>query len=505
MALSFAQYQVVHQVILFDDVGNDAFNLRQMIFSSNSRMFETNFCIQSNLPYALIIYDTPSYHLLFRVTYGLDGTQTTLDHVGVELKSSNAVTSVLFLPAGADLESPMNMSRIYSPVNKMLGCDSSEEVLLEVMVNDTVWMAIFDATSQGMSLDGIRHCLPKGRHYSILTGFLKPSDAGLLEISLNGVVVQQEKGPFYNYVFDFPRIVSTIVTPKMLVDANEPSSSSAPSATGTTCFSGDSKVEVKGRGVVPMRDLQIGDMIRTGTKQNKGFEHVYGFGHYAPHTVGNFLEVHASSFDSATSLKISSTHMLHVISRGFIPAEALAPGDQLFGNHTNWTVLSIQKSGKASTGLYAPFTPSGTLMVDGIVASSFVAMAMRSTADKENASILVLSCSRMVQLSHQWIAHSFEFPHRVVCHYLGQCPNEAYDEHGISTWVSVPHQAAQWLLSDEGSTIGKNILWMVLILILLVFTGVERCLHSPGLLLFFLAVMHYFHRASRYFLLRRRS
>jgi hypothetical protein len=45
------------------------------------------------------------------------------------------------------------------------------------------------------------------------------------------------------------------------------------------CFSGDSTVEVKDKGAVAMKDVEIGDQVLVG--DNKGFEPIYSFGFYA--------------------------------------------------------------------------------------------------------------------------------------------------------------------------------------------------------------------------------
>ena len=58
--------------------------------------------------------------------------------------------------------------------------------------------------------------------------------------------------------------------------------------------------------------------------------------------------------------------------------------------------------------IFAPFTLSGQLMVNGVLVSSFVTLEPSSTLQ-----------IRMGQtFTYQWIAHSFQFYHRLVCYYL---------------------------------------------------------------------------------------
>jgi hypothetical protein len=66
-------------------------------------------------------------------------------------------------------------------------------------------------------------------------------------------------------------------------------------------------------------------------------------------------------------------------------------------------------------GVFAPFTPSGMIVIGDVLMSTYVAV------------------STLTSFPNQWITHSFMLPHRVWGHYLGQCLNESYTESGIST------------------------------------------------------------------------
>lgn len=258
------------------------------------------------------------------------------------------------------------------------------------------------------------------------------------------------------------------------------------------CFSGESLVEVQGSTttedrLIPMKDLRIGDMVRTAAAGNGAdvYESVYSFGHYAPDTIGDFLEIHFAEADIVTSppLQISPKHMVAVKSHGFVPASSLKIGDQVVGeNDTDLIVSSIQAGVKA-LGVFAPFTPSGTIMVNGVVSSSFVAMR---SSDKISVFLSIGS----VEITHQWVAHSFEFPHRAVCHYMGKCPNEMYDEHGISVWVSAPHKASQWLLNDEQSTVFKVLVLSILLVVLFAFAVLELLFLRPMSVVFLVVVVY---------------
>lgn len=245
-----------------------------------------------------------------------------------------------------------------------------------------------------------------------------------------------------------------------LIPPTEPSSapSAAPIPSGGICFSGDSTVIVEGKGITKMQQLEIGDMVDVGKGQ---FEAVYSFGHYNPYTREEFLEITANK----SILRITPNHMIWEKSRGFIPASNLGKGDQLVDSAGEEVpVKSIRRA--VALGAFAPFTPSGQIVVSGVVASSFIAFESQPT-------MTVVG----IKLSYHWIAHTFEFPHRVICDSFWTCPNETYDEHGISTWVSTPFKVAHWLLKRE--TTLQNLLLFVCILMLSMFAVVEACLFNP--------------------------
>jgi hypothetical protein len=213
-----------------------------------------------------------------------------------------------------------------------------------------------------------------------------------------------------------------------------------------------------------MEDLKIGDVVQVGKDR---YEPVYSFGHYEKSSKGNFLQIRTSD---QSELQISPDHMIYVKPTGFIPASSVKEGNVLLnGSGEHVTVVTIRNV--QTSGFFAPFTPSGKIVVDNILASSFVAF------EGEKAVSVV-----GIPISYQWLAQAFEFPHRLVCHYLGQCSQESYNEHGISAWVALPLEFFEWALR-------QNLLVRQAVLTLaastfLGFTFVERCLLSPLLVAF---------------------
>lgn len=247
------------------------------------------------------------------------------------------------------------------------------------------------------------------------------------------------------------------------------------------CFPSHSAVHVRNKGLVRMDDLVIGDLVMVTNNQ---YESVYSFGHKNQDSAKhNFLEI--STTQSTTPLVISPDHMIATPTLGFVPALHLKVGDFVVGGDDKAAQILSVTNMKAQ-GAFAPFTPSGKLIVNGIVASSFVAV--------EHASLNVGG----IQFSWQWIAHTFEFPHRIACHYFGQsCPDEMYDAAGISRWVSAPHAIGQWVLKQRG--IVRNALLSMFVATLFTFAATETLLVYPlvgALSLVALALLYFQGRAS---------
>eukprot|EP00547_Thalassionema_nitzschioides_P004641 CAMPEP_0194214556 /NCGR_PEP_ID=MMETSP0156-20130528/15809_1 /TAXON_ID=33649 /ORGANISM="Thalassionema nitzschioides, Strain L26-B" /LENGTH=425 /DNA_ID=CAMNT_0038942839 /DNA_START=67 /DNA_END=1341 /DNA_ORIENTATION=- len=207
------------------------------------------------------------------------------------------------------------------------------------------------------------------------------------------------------------------------------------------CFPGTTMVHVQDRGMVEIRNVKIGDFIAT-TSTDDVFERVYSFGHYEPTAAkAKVLEIHTSSSKKA-ALQISHAHLVFVAPGKAVPASSLAIGDRLLVSSSSESyaaITSLKTVTTSNSGLYAPFTPSGKFLVnDGIVVSSYVTLDSSTTQTMQFG---------WISISHHWIAHLFQAPHRLVCHHFGSCPNETYTD-GISTFVHGPMKAALWILNQ---------------------------------------------------------
>mmetsp|Transcript_9711 Transcript_9711/g.22373 ORF Transcript_9711/g.22373 Transcript_9711/m.22373 type:complete len:455 (+) Transcript_9711:64-1428(+) len=220
---------------------------------------------------------------------------------------------------------------------------------------------------------------------------------------------------------------------------------SAPSVAPTTdesdgpgiCFSGRNVVEVKGKGAVRMKDLNIGDFVLVG---DNNYEPVYSFGHVNHITKTNYLQFFfKDSF--LRPLEISGDHMVFVEGYRAVPASSVQIRDRLILGSDTLELADVDGiQTVVRRGSYAPFTKSGRIVVNGILASSFVAFQ-----DKEHLHIGEISTA----FSYQWLARTFEAPHRLICH-VGLCGDvETYTREGVSHWVHVPLKVSRWMLRQH--------------------------------------------------------
>lgn len=167
----------------------------------------------------------------------------------------------------------------------------------------------------------------------------------------------------------------------------------------TRCFSGDTLVAVEGYGHKEIRHLQEGDSILVpgndaGDSATLHYEpflgHLHGLAASAFAGDGHMLKVvHATG-----SLELSNTHMIFVLEqttarrpqRFSKAAIHLDIGDELEfydainGRLTRTPVLAVQRH-IGLHGMYAPLTPSGTIIVNGAAASSYAAAKTMSALE----------------------------------------------------------------------------------------------------------------------------
>jgi hypothetical protein len=212
------------------------------------------------------------------------------------------------------------------------------------------------------------------------------------------------------------------------------------------CFSGEMAVElVDQEGSVPIDSIKIGDYVRVSNDENNGrkkYSQVYSLMHYDKTLPADYLQLYTEKSINKP-LEISSQHMVFILKednkRVAVQAHSVKVGDRLVLAPLDWT----EEAGAQVTridqvwrrGAYAPLTMSGDVVVNGVVASSYVSFM----SDKERA------FWGDDWYSPHFMFHAFKAPHRMVCRWFpGVCRRETYDANGISNWVASSEAFAHW-------------------------------------------------------------
>jgi ABC-type phosphate transport system substrate-binding protein len=228
------------------------------------------------------------------------------------------------------------------------------------------------------------------------------------------------------------------------------------------CFDGESTVEEMNKGSIAMKDLAIGDMVKVAGGK---FSEVYSFGHYEQGVETTYLSIDAG-LDKP--LLITPDHMVFVGGKA-TPASTVSVGDELTLVDGAAIVKKIETV--AGKGAFAPFTKEGSLVVNGVVASSYVSL------QDENASFAIGGVKLFNMHS---LAHLFQAPHRVVCELNSAfCSSETYTN-GVSAWVKAPLAASQWLV--EQNALVMTAAFLPAFAFVLVAAAVEAIMVSPVLL-----------------------
>jgi len=211
--------------------------------------------------------------------------------------------------------------------------------------------------------------------------------------------------------------------------ANDPGDSDD-DGDGEVCFSGNMEVVVQGKGVVPMEALQVGDYVKIGS--GEVFEQVYAFGHRVPQKYAEFVQLHTNA---GTPLEMTGEHLVFVDGKtNPVRADSIKVGDVLQAEGNNGVVEKIELVTR--NGIYNPLTISGTIQVNGIAASSYIAF------QKENNEYAEFQGGIEV-MSHHDAAHIAMTPYRFYCTALATCDiNDASSS--MPVYVSMGIELIQW-------------------------------------------------------------
>lgn len=135
----------------------------------------------------------------------------------------------------------------------------------------------------------------------------------------------------------------------------------------SACFPEEATVQVRGRGDISMADVNTGDYVLT----KDAYEPVLGF----LHVLGARSTKYVVITHSVGMLRASANHLVFLADGSDKPAAEIQVGDVVLSAEGASSVLSVRQEASDS-GMYAPLTASGTLLVDGTLASSYAAPAV---------------------------------------------------------------------------------------------------------------------------------
>ena len=132
------------------------------------------------------------------------------------------------------------------------------------------------------------------------------------------------------------------------------------------CFDGGQKVEVKrDDGIVKeklMKDLEIGDNVHVGHGE---YNKIFAFSHKAANKSSAMLKIHTDH----GHIKLSPSHYIYANNK-HIPSKEVKVGD--FLHKQDGSLAAVKKIETVmSSGLYAPHTVSGKIVVNGHKASCY--------------------------------------------------------------------------------------------------------------------------------------
>jgi len=126
------------------------------------------------------------------------------------------------------------------------------------------------------------------------------------------------------------------------------------------CFPADAEV-ITLNGPVQMKDLRDGDAVKTLS----GFEKVLGFTHANSDIAVRMVKIN----HAAGSVSMTPSHMITLADGSVVPASEVSAGSQISVGDGSSTVTKVEEI--VGQGIFSPKTASGTIVVNGVVASVY--------------------------------------------------------------------------------------------------------------------------------------
>ena len=180
---------------------------------------------------------------------------------------------------------------------------------------------------------------------------------------------------------------------------------------------------------------------------NVRYEKIYAFAHYKRNSDSptDFYRLHTFPYNRMRKpLEITGQHMVYLHGKqNPIRADSLKVGDVLRGDHyTGLTVTKIQRVKRYDN--YAPLTPHGTILVDGIVASSYISLQKNAREHIELG-----ESGFEVRISQRVMVHMFLSPFRNYCLGFSSDLCRTYNDDGLPPYVAFGLKLADWGIAQD--------------------------------------------------------
>lgn len=254
-----------------------------------------------------------------------------------------------------------------------------------------------------------------------------------------------------------------------------------PDAEGWGCFSARATVQVldqsrqNGISSKPMADVAIGDLVRTA---DNAFEPVYAFGHFNTKKVADFVQIYTKG--NKKPLEMTYNHLIFVADKTHpVTAGSLKVGNFVHVDSSDTPVaVSKIKSVVRKTGVFAPLTPSGTILVDGVLASTYVSMQKPLYSDDDGEYARMADGMHLPLISQQQGIHMATSFFRMMCMGVTSvaCGNptvtegsegETIERDGLVFWADYGIRLATF-----AQTKSVPVQWILLVFALLVVTPI---------------------------------
>ena len=214
-----------------------------------------------------------------------------------------------------------------------------------------------------------------------------------------------------------------------------------PPPQGGGCFPSNATVTLSNGKTVTMEELETGDNVLTINMETgkKEFSTVYMWGHRDADTTENYYEV---TTENGAKIVLTNEHYLYVAENGYtgstfnnttkLKPSLLKPGQALWvmtASGLECSNITTIKQAK-HRGLFNPFTLSGTIVVDGVLASCY---SESETIPIENM-LRSISTEENVARNAPYLHHMFAASARQIFKIIGldatKCVTSPYEKNG---------------------------------------------------------------------------